>query len=160
MLAGCGGSQSAASSTDGDPFRVSATATLEPVQRLGSQYRLRLTIVNRDDERSLPTANATVTGFSHAIAAEDGGAGVVADPRRPNWIIDAPPRGASSAYRDTWSLGSVRAGGRKTFVWRISPVQPGHQRLRWRVSAGLDSDQPTTAFNDGAHGTLDVEVRP
>lgn len=158
-LAGCGASEDTVGGDGDAPFAIAATATLEPVQRLGSSYSMRLTIVNKD-HRSLPTVGVTVTGFSRAIAAGDDGAGRVADPRRPIWVVDAPPRGASTAYRDTWSSGPLRAGERKTFVWSISPVRPGRHAIRWRIGAGLDHDRPVAADRRGTNGVLDVKVRP
>lgn len=159
-FAGCGSGGVAADAPEGAASNVAATARFESVQHPGSTYPLRLTIVNRESERSLPTANVTVTGFSQAIEVGDNGAGRVADPRRPVWIVDAPPRGASTAYRDTWSIGPLEPGERRTFVWKLSPVRRGRHTLRWSISAGLDDARPVAAQKAATSGTLDVEVGP
>jgi hypothetical protein len=159
-FAGCGSGELAADAPEGAALNVAATAGFESVQRPGSTYPFRLTIVNRESERSLPAATVTVTGFSQTIEAGDNGAGHVADPRRPVWIVDAPPRGTSTAYRDTWSFGPLEAGERRTFVWKLSPVRRGRHTLRWSVSADLDDARPVAAQKAATSGTLDVDVGP
>ena len=73
----------------------------------------------------------------------------MADPTRPTWVVDDGPRGGTTTYVNTWALGRLPAGQTHHFVWRVTAVQPGEHRLRYRVNAGLSgkaqASPPTTA---------------
>jgi hypothetical protein len=62
----------------------------------------------------------------------------LADAERPVWIVDRPPAGSATAYTNTWALGPMFPGETKEFVWRVTPVQAGTHRLRYRIAAGLN----------------------
>lgn len=48
------------------------------------------------------------------------------------------PGGATTAYANTWALGSLAPGRSATFVWHLTAVQPGTHVVNWRVAAGLN----------------------
>jgi hypothetical protein len=76
-----------------------------------------------------------VTVDSFSTRSEQSG---LADGERPVWIVDRPPSGSTTAYTNTWALGPLSAGDTKEFAWRVTPVQAGTHRLRYRIAAGLN----------------------
>jgi hypothetical protein len=62
----------------------------------------------------------------------------LADPSRAVWIVDKSPAGGDSAYVNTWTLGRLRPGQTRRFVWQVTAVKPGTHTIKWRVAAGLN----------------------
>ncbi|MCK9249682.1 MAG: hypothetical protein M0P31_12015 [Solirubrobacteraceae bacterium] len=143
--------------SDGRPFAVSVTADFEERQELAGTETLRITVRNQDD-RTLPDVSVVLDGLQRTIASEDNGAGRIADPRRPIWVVDAPPAGSTTAYVNTWALGPLPQGESKTFRWKLTPVVPGTHDVEWRVSGGVDSDAPVRASRGETEGTFKVRV--
>jgi len=132
-LGGCGGGDKRQDADEPKgSWKVTADAQFPSQQKLAKQVALRIRVRN-DDSRAIPNVAVTVDGLSRR--SEQPG---LADPNRPVWIVDDPPRGGVTAYTNTWALGRVRPGDTKEFVWRVTPVVPGDHQVRYRVSAGLD----------------------
>ena len=134
LTAGCGGGNAR---QDADEPRGTwnvevVEAEFPSSQRLARQETMRIRVRNADD-RAVPNVAVTVEGFSRR--SEQPG---LADPTRPVWILDNGPRGGTTAYTNTWALGTIPPGGEKTFEWRATPVRAGTHRLTYRVAAGLD----------------------
>ena len=119
--------------------------------------------VHNPEQRTLPNVAVTVetkgklpgagvTSFAQASADKD-----LADPNRPVWVLDQEPKGGTSAYANTWSLGPLKGGQSKTFKWKLTPVVAGTYDIAYRVSPGLDS-KATLADGSKARGTFDVTV--
>lgn len=156
-LTACGGERATvADASDGRPFAVSTTATFARTQRLANVEELRITVRN-EDSRPLPNVAVVLDGLTRRIPVADNGTGRVADPRRPVWIVDAPPAGGATAYVDTSALGRLAPGASKTFRWELTPAVAGRHALRWRVSADVAQDGPVRG--DATSGTFDVTVR-
>lgn len=143
--------------SDGKPFAVSVTASFEEGQELAKTETLKVTVRN-EDSRTLPDVSVVLDGLQRTIASEDNGAGRVADPRRPIWVLDAPPAGATTAYVNTWALGPLPEGASKTFRWKLTPVVAGSHKVTWRVAGGVDSNAPVEATRGTTKGTFSVRV--
>ena len=155
-LAGCGGGESARQDAD----EPSGTWTVDVVeaefpssQRLSQEATMRIRVRNRED-RALPNVAVTVDSFSQR--SEQAG---LADPERPIWIIDDGPRGGVTAYTNTWALGRMGPGQTKTFEWKVTPVEAGEYRVKYRVAAGLDGKaKARLAGGEVPAGTFNVSV--
>ncbi|WP_026912900.1 hypothetical protein [Patulibacter minatonensis] len=158
-LTACGGGDGELKdASGGQPFAVSAQATFAKDQKLANVETLTVTVKNAD-QRALPDVAVTLGGLNRSIAVADNGAGRVADPRRPIWVVDEPPKGGTTAYVGTWALGRLAPGASKTFTWKLTPAVAGSHAVRWRVSAGLDENGPVRAASGGStSGTLDTVV--
>jgi hypothetical protein len=154
IAAGCGGGERQDEDEPSGNFAVDVvSATFPEQQRLAEQSSLRLRIRNADS-KTIPNLAVTVDGFSRR--SEQPG---LADPSRPIWIIDEPPRGGVTAYTNTWALGSVRAGETKEFVWRVTPVKAGRFEVKYSLAAGLDGRAKAVASGGRpTSGTFNVNV--
>ena len=156
LAAGCGGGGSERQDADekaGDWTVEVVDASFPERQRLAEQTELRLRVRNADSE-TMPNLAVTVEGFQQR-SQQPG----LADPSRPVWIIDDGPRGGVTAYTNTWSLGRVRAGETKEFVWRVTPVKAGRFEVKYRVAAGLDGKaNAVLAGGRRPSGSFDVSV--
>ena len=132
-LAGCGGGERQDADEPRGTWRVAVVEARFPErQRLAQTERMTIRVRN-EAERTIPNLAVTVEGFS----GRETQAGL-ADPTRPVWIVDRPPSGGTTAYRDTWALGAVPPGGEREFTWRVTPVVAGRREVTFRVAAGLD----------------------
>lgn len=135
LLAGCGGDDESALASEGSPATPPrATATFASSQRLASTRALRITVVNRD-AKAIPSVAVQLKGLDRRLEVGEGTA-QPADPRRPVWTVDQAPDGLATQNTDTWQLGALAAGARRTYVWRLTPIVSGDHALRWRVVAG------------------------
>ncbi len=141
----------------GQPFRVAVSASFPERQRLAAQRTLEITVRNQDS-RPLPDVAVVLNGLERRIASEDNGAGRIADPRRPIWIVDQPPAGGQTAYVDTWALGALPAGAERTFRWKLTPTVAGRHKVRWRVAAAVEQNGAVRASGGRASGTFDVRI--
>jgi hypothetical protein len=155
----CGGERAEVTdASDGRPFAVSAKATFARSQRLANVEELRITVKN-EDSRALPDVAVVLKGLDRRIPVTDNGAGRVADPRRPVWVVDAPPAGGTTAYVGTSALGRLAPGATKTFTWQLTPTVAGKHRLTWRIAAALDQDGPVKAASGSrTRGSFAVDV--
>jgi hypothetical protein len=101
-------------------------------QRLADEVQLRITVKN-EDTRAIPNLAVTVDGFGMRNDSSD-----LADPSRPVWVVDDGPINSTTAYTNTWAVGSVPAGQVRTLVWKVAAVRAGTYSLRWKVAAGLN----------------------
>jgi hypothetical protein len=153
--AGCGGEDERQDANEpSGTFAVDVVRAEFPErQRLARQSELEIEVRNAGQEE-IPNLAVTVEGFSERIE-QDG----VADPDRPNWIIDEAPEGGTTAYVSTWTLGKVPPNATKTFTWKVTAVRPGTHEVRYRVAAGLDGKARAVADGGQApEGSFDVRV--
>jgi hypothetical protein len=133
VAAGCGGGARQDAAERAGPYRVAIVRSSFPsIQPIGQPARLVIAIRNAS-KRTIPDVAVTVDGFS--ARSEQAG---LADAERPVWIVDRPPSGSTTAYTSTWALGPMLPGETKDFVWRVTPVQAGTHRVRYRIAAGLN----------------------
>jgi len=132
-LGGCGGGEER---QDADEprgnYTVDVDANFPTSQSLAKQERFDVRVRNTDD-KTIPNVAVTINSFSFRSNRPE-----LADPERPNWIVDSAPGGGETAYTGTWALGKLKAGEERTFSWRVTPVRPGTHKVKYRVAAGLD----------------------
>jgi hypothetical protein len=153
-IAACGGGDARQDAAErAGTYRVAIVRSAFPArQRQAAPARL-VVVVRNIGRRTLPDVAVTVDSFSER--SERTG---LADAQRPVWVIDRPPPGSATAYANTWALGPMRAGERKRFVWRVTPVRAGTHRLRYRISAGL-TGRAKTVLAGNRVPERDVTVR-
>ena len=162
LLAGCGSGEPQDRNEPSGTFKVAVVkATFPQDQSISSPATMRVTVRNADT-RTIPNIAVTI---SSGDAAGGGGfttradSPALADPTRALWIVDAEPRGGSTAYVSTWALGPLPAGQTRSFVWRVTPVTAGSHTLRYRVAAGLNGKAKAQVDGGGeASGTFRVNV--
>jgi hypothetical protein len=155
-LAGCGGGTRQDANEPSASFKVDVVdASFPAKQHLSTPERLRIAVKNTGDQ-DVPDVAVTVDSFSE-VSQEQG----VADPQRPVWLVDAAPRGGTTAYVNTWALGRLRPGQTRTFTWRVTAIEPGQHKVRWSVSAGLNG-KAKARLNDNRvpEGEFTVNVTP
>jgi hypothetical protein len=142
-VAACGGGTRQDASEPAGTYRVAIVRSSFPVrQHVAAPARLVIEVRNTG-RRTVPDVAVTVDSFSSRSERPD-----LADAQRPVWIVDRPPEGSTTAYTNTWALGPMAAGAAKRFVWRLTPVQPGTHRLRYRVAAGLAGNAKAVLAGD------------
>ena len=106
----------------------------------------------------------------------------LADPRRPQFVLNKAPidylrqktrpngsvvegevradTGDDPTYVDTYSLGPLKPGRSRRFIWNVTAVEAGPYEIQWRVHAGQDG-RAKAVLEDGAlpRGTFAGEVR-
>ena len=162
VVAGCGGERQDADETEGT-FRVDvADASFPAKQQIAQATTMRIRVRN-PEQRTVP--NVAVTVQTKGAKPGDGPTAFgkkeadarLADANRPIWILDEEPKGGTSAYSNTWSLGPLKAGETKTFEWKLTAVEPGSYSLAYRVAAGLDGKARLGAGSK-ARGIFTVQV--
>jgi hypothetical protein len=163
LIAGCGGSPRQDESERAGSYRLVVTGARFPASQSIAQTALMVVRVRNADSK--PAPNFAVTVETDPAKA---GAGTVAfgqrvdddrlsDPERPVWVVNEGPTGGDSAATNTWSLGRLRAGQSKTFVWKVTAVQAGDYTIRYRVSPGLNG-KAKVASGSRSDGTFKVTI--
>jgi hypothetical protein len=159
---GCGGESQDANETEGTYKLEVADATFPAEQSIAEASTMRIRVRN-PEQRTVP--NVAVTVETKGAKAGDGVTAFgqksddarLADSSRPIWILDEEPKGGTSAYSNTWSLGPLKGGETKTFEWKLTAVEPGDYSLAYRVAPGLDG-KARLAAGSKARGTFAVQV--
>jgi hypothetical protein len=134
LVAGCGGGgpRQDAKEPSGN-FRVAVTrATFPRQQSLAKRSRMVITIRNIDS-KTIPNVAVTVKDFD--VMKNDP---TLADPRRPQFVVNTGPHGGDTAYVGTSALGELKPGQSKTFEWDVTAVKAGPYKLHYEVAAGLN----------------------
>ena len=154
FAAGCGGNERQDADEPKGTWRVEIVdAEFPPEQHIAKQETMRITVRNEDDSE-IPNVAVTVDSFTRRSEQAD-----LADPTRPVWIVDDSPSGGTTAYANTWALGSVPPGTEKTFEWKVTPVVAGDHEVSYRVSAGLDGKAKARVGSGGRpEGSFDISV--
>jgi hypothetical protein len=145
LAGGCGGERQDADAPSGT-FDVDVTAASFPAeQSIAAPAVLSLEVAN-GSERAVPDLAVTV----ETLGAADGqaptafgqrtGDPALADSDRPIWIVDEGPAGGDSAYANTWTLGELAAGERKTIEWQLTPMRPGTYTVSYRLAPSVVGD--------------------
>jgi hypothetical protein len=163
-VSGCGGGEAQDANEPEGTYRLEVAGASFPAEQSiaeGSTMRIR---VRNPERRTVP--NVAVTVETEGAAGSAGGLTAfgqkeddprLADKNRPIWILDEEPKGGTSAYANTWSLGPLKGGETKTFEWKLTAVEPGSYSLAYRVAPGLDG-KAKLAGGSKAKGTFSVEV--
>ena len=152
-ISGCGGGTRQDANEKSGTYTVSVDAKFPGKQHISEPERFELAVHNTDS-RPMPNVAVTVQGF--AARQEDS---TLADPERPVWVVDAEPRGGTTAYTNTWALGRLAAGQTKRFVWRVTPLRAGSHTVKYRVAAGLNG-KAKAQLSGGSipEGKVDVAI--
>lgn len=132
-------------------FAVDVTKAEFPrKQKLAENSDLLIKVKNTGDE-AVPNLAITVDGFDYRKQDPR-----LADPKRPVFVVNQIPRGADTAYVNTYAFAKPLAPGKTaTFRWRVTAVRPGPYKLSWKVAGGLNGkakalnefgDQPSGVF--------------
>jgi len=166
-LASCGGGERQDADEPSGRYRVEVTrASFPSGQKLAEPSVLEITVRNAESRRTVPNIAVTVRGFDRRLEGRG-----LADPSRPVFVLNGAPKrigglpetkedtpeGGETTVGDTWALGPLAPGKSKTFRWRVTAVQAGPYRLRYRVSAGLDGK--ARAVEAGGSGEPDGTFR-
>jgi hypothetical protein len=134
IAAGCGGG-----GTRQDADEPSGTYKIQVVQAkfpghqsLAKRSTMRITVKNVDS-KTIPNVAVTVKSFDQTKNDP-----TLADPRRPQFIVNKGPAGGDTAYVGTSALGPLKPGETKTFTWDVTAVVAGKYSLKYAVAAGLD----------------------
>ncbi len=159
---GCGAESQDANEPEGT-FRVEVVDASFPArQSIADPATMRIRVRN-PDSKTLPNVAVTVEtkgarpGDGPFAFAQSDADPRLADPNRPVWVLDREPRGGTSAYANTWSLGRLEGGKTKTFEWKLTAVEPGDYTVSYRVAPGLDG-KARLAAGGKTRGTFDVRV--
>jgi hypothetical protein len=134
LVSGCGGGgpRQDADEPSGD-YRVQVTEAKFPSkQALAKRSIMKITVKNVDT-KTIPNVSVTVKSFDQRKNDP-----TLADPTRPQFVVNTGPRGGETAYVGTAALGPLKPGESKTFRWDVTAVAAGPYNLKYSVSAGLD----------------------
>jgi hypothetical protein len=145
VVAGCGGGgpRQDASEPSGK-FKVQVVEAKFPDhQSLAKRSVMTITVKNVDT-KTIPNIAVTVKSFDQT--RDDP---TLADPRRPQFIVNTGPHGGDTAYVGTSALGPLRPGETKTFKWDVTAVVAGKYSLKYAVAAGLNGKAQAIAAGGG-----------
>jgi hypothetical protein len=160
-ISGCGGDPQDADEPEGTYRLEVAGASFPEDQHIADKATMRIRVRN-PEQRAVPVVAVTVetkpkAGGGPVAFSQSGSDSRLADPNRPVWVLDAGPRGGSSAYANTWSLGRLKGGETRTFEWKLTAVEPGDYTINYRVAPGLDG-KARLAAGSRARGSFQVTI--
>ena len=145
FVTGCGGGTRQDADEPSGNYKVQVVEAKFPDhQSLAKRSRMRITVKNVDS-KTIPNVAVTVKSFD--ITEKDP---ALADPRRPQFIVNKGPAGGDTAYVGTSALGPLKPGQTKTFLWDVTAVMAGKYNLKYAVSAGLDGKARAVLAGGGA----------
>ncbi len=134
VAVGCGGGgpRQDANEPSGN-FKVQVVeAKFANKQSLAKRSTMIITVKNVDT-KTIPNVAVTVKSFDQTRNDPS-----LADPRRPQFVVNTGPSGGDTAYVGTSALGPLKPGDTKTFKWDVTAVVAGKYTLKYAVAAGLN----------------------
>src|SRR5450755_1738381 len=182
-VAACGDGQGQAVHEPRGKFTVDvSTASFPASQQISGHSHLVIAVRNAG-HKTIPDVAVTICNVTCAYPAPKGEGSsasafasnidqpYVANPSRPNWIVDQGPgrcgyscrnggQGSGvTAYSNTWALGRLRSGHTARFDWAVTAVAPGKHTIAWQVAAGLNGRARAVLANGSLpRGTFAVHV--
>jgi hypothetical protein len=163
-LAGCTSERRQDDNEPGGTFRLQVLdATFPRQQKLAQRSELVIKVRNADN-KVVPNIGVSLDGFYKRVDNPD-----LADPNRPVFVLngrpkeiggfpeskEATPEAGETAYVNTWALGRLKPGQKKTFRWSFTAVKAGPYKLTYAVNAGLDGKAKAEDANGGVpHGAF------
>jgi hypothetical protein len=148
LVAGCGGGgQRQDANEQSGKFKVQVVAAKFPSQQALAKHSVMAITVKNVDQKTIPNIAVTVKSFD--IRKNDP---TLADPRRPQFIVNTGPRGGDTSYVGTSALGPLKPGEAKTFKWDVTAVVAGKYSLKWLVAAGLNGKAKAVLESGGQPG--------
>jgi hypothetical protein len=134
VVAGCGGGGPRQDANEpSGTYKVQVVEAKFPdKQSLAKRSTMTITIKNVDT-RTIPNVAVTVKSFDQTKNDP-----TLADPRRPQFIVNTGPSGGDTAYVGTSALGPLKPGQTKTFKWDVTAVVAGKYSLKYAIAAGLN----------------------
>jgi hypothetical protein len=133
FVAGCGGGERQDADEQSGDYKVQVVEAKFPDhQSLAKRSTMTITVKNVDS-KTIPNVAVTVKSFDQTKNDP-----TLADPRRPQFIVNRGPAGGDTAYVGTSALGPLKPGETKTFKWDVTAVVAGKYSLKYAVAAGLD----------------------
>jgi hypothetical protein len=134
LMAGCGGGgeRQDADEQSGDYKVQVVEAKFPDHQSLAKRSTMTITVKNVDS-KTIPNVAVTVKSFDQTKNDP-----TLADPRRPQFIVNKGPAGGDTAYVGTSALGPLKPGETKTFTWDVTAVVAGKYSLKYAIAAGLN----------------------
>ncbi len=149
LAAGCGESRHQDAGEPPGRYAVRVTHASFPAQQVVARPAHLVLAVRNTGVRTLPDVTVAVTSFDYLSDYRN-----LASRQRPTWVVNEgpgriakpsvetvevdPPGSGTTANYNVWTLGPLAPGATRRFVWNVSPVKPGMQRLSYRVYAGLN----------------------
>ena len=141
---GGGGERQDADEPEGS-YRIQVVEAKFPEQQsLAKRSTMEIKVKNVDS-KTIPNVAVTVKSFD--VRKDDP---TLADPRRPQFVVNNGPRGGDTAYVGTSALGPLKPGQTKTFRWDVTAVMAGRYNVKYSVSAGLDGKAKAVLAGGGA----------
>jgi hypothetical protein len=101
--------------------------------------------VKNVDSRTIPNVAVTVKSFDQTKNDP-----TLADPRRPQFVVNKGPAGGDTAYVGTSALGPLKPGDTKTFKWDVTAVVAGKYSLKYAIAAGLNGKAKAVLAGGGS----------
>jgi len=145
LVAGCGGGgeRQDANEPSGDYKIQVVRAKFPDKQSLAKRSRMVITVKNVDT-KTIPNVAVTVNSFDQTKNDP-----TLADPRRPQFIVNRGPAGGDTAYVGTSALGPLKPGETKTFTWDVTAVTAGKYALKYAIAAGLNGKAKAVLASGG-----------
>src|SRR3954447_26052772 len=146
VVAGCGssGERQDANEPSGNYKVQVIEAKFPDHQSLAKRSTMTITVKNVDT-KTIPNVAVTVNSFDQTKNDP-----TLADPRRPQFVVNRGPAGGDTAYVGTSALGPLKPGETKTFSWDVTAVVPGKYQLKYAVAAGLNGKAKAVLASGGA----------
>jgi len=165
LAGGCGGERQDAGAPTGT-FQVDVTDASFPAQQaIASPAVLSLEVANGSD-RAVPDLAVTVEtlgaveGQAPAAFAQRSGDPALADSGWAVWVLDEGPAGGDSAYDNTWTLGELAPGERRTLEWKLTPVQPGSYTVAYRLAPSVVGDAAVEGEDTAGEFEVTITDKP
>lgn len=170
-------------------FKVSVVSSFPTKQRLAQATNFVVKVTNIDT-KTIPDVAVTICNVTCGYSSKDlqNGWGTsvqafsyklnmpgLASDSRPVWIVDQAPNpggkclyscqsggpgGATTAYSNTWALGTLKPNQTAVFDWKVTAVQSGTYKVAWQVAAGLNGKaKARTSSGVQPQGTFDVQIK-
>jgi hypothetical protein len=145
VVTGCGGGTRQDADEPSGNYKVQVVeATFPDHQSLAKRSTMTITVKNVDS-KTIPNVAVTVKSFDQTKNDP-----TLADPRRPQFIVNKGPAGGDTAYVGTSALGPLKPGEAKTFKWDVTAVVAGKYSLKYAVAAGLDGKAKAILASGGS----------
>jgi hypothetical protein len=133
-LAGCGGGERQDKNEASGDFKVEVTKASFPKKQSLAKASNMVIAVKNVSGKTIPNLAVTVRSFDRRVDDP-----TLADPSRPVFVVNTIPKGADTAYVDTYAFGRPLANGKTaTFKWNVTAVKAGPYKLAYSVSGGLN----------------------
>jgi hypothetical protein len=148
VVAGCGGGQRQDANEPSGNYKVQVVEAKFPGRQALAKRSVMTITVKNVDTKTIPNIAVTVKSFDQL--KDDP---TLADPRRPQFVVNTGPHGGDTAYVGTSALGPLKPGATKTFQWDVTAVVAGKYSLKYLVAAGLNGKAKAILKSGGTpHG--------